>query len=91
MPLHHGKPVGLRRRLTGGKRKSLFENVELAAGYRPNPHAGSVRHHGSAAILAAGSRSFPAPCSVFLNFQTRFKRRFFNGMDSVPWGSGQAF
>jgi hypothetical protein len=48
----------------------LSENSELAAGCRQNPQAGSLRYRSSAGILPAGSRSFPAPCSSFLNFQT---------------------
>jgi hypothetical protein len=53
--------------------KRLSENDEQAAGCRPNSHAGSVRYRSSAAILAAGSRSFPAPGSSFLDFLTLSK------------------
>ena len=66
------------RRQTGVRVKSRSENDELAAGCRPNPPAGSRRYRGSAGILPAGSRSFPAPGSVFLNFQTGSKPERFS-------------
>lgn len=86
-----GARGGFDRFLLGIGYESLSENGEPAAGCRPHPPAGSLRHRGSAGILPAGSRSFPAPCSRFLDFQTRsgHPRRLASGL--VPMGSQIGF